>query len=136
LNQTSDGAPGQPAPDDPGHRDNRENGELLAMLARKLESRGLEYRLVTYSAGGPADERTVEIVVTNPADPQRGEVRIGDDGGITWEYFGEMSEAGAGRILDEATNALRATGMRFRPGPQAAGAPIPAFPVSSAGSDR
>jgi hypothetical protein len=69
---------------------------------------------VTYPAVGPAAGHVVEIVVTNPAARQRGEVRIGDDGGVTWEYFGEMDDAGLSKILDDVINALRATGIRFR----------------------
>lgn len=50
---------------------------------------------------------------TNPAARERGEVRVGDDGSVTWEYFGKLDEAGVSKILDEITNALRATGVRF-----------------------
>lgn len=86
----------------------------LRDLAEKLESRGLSSRVVTLSGGKPGEELIEEIVVTNPAARERGTIRIGDDGAITWEFFGDLSEAGAGRLLDEATNALRATGVRFQ----------------------
>ena len=104
----------------PGHdsRGHCENGELVRRLAGKLESRGLDYRLVPYPDGTCEDERIEEIVVTNPAARERGEIRICDDGGVTWEYFATIDDPGVSKILDDATNALRATGMRLRPGPQ------------------
>ena len=83
-------------------------------LAEKLESRGLSSRVETYSGGKPGEELIVELITTNPAARERGEIRIGDDGAVTWEFFGDLAEAGAARILDEATNALRATGVRFQ----------------------
>lgn len=82
----------------------------LRRLAERLEGRGLGSRLVTYS-GGPGEEVVEQIVVTNPAAPDRGEVRVSDDGAVTWEFFGDLGGPGAGRILDEVTNALRATGV-------------------------
>ena len=86
------------------------NGELAEMLADRLEARGLEPRLVTYPGDG---ERVEEIVVVNPAAPERGEVRVGDDGSMVWEYFGSLDMPGVAKILDEVTNALRATGVRL-----------------------
>lgn len=85
-------------------------------LAGKLESRGLDSRLVTYP-GDAHDDDIEEIVITNPAARERGEVRVGDDGSVTWEYFGKLDKVGAGEILDEVTNALRAAGVRVRQGP-------------------
>jgi hypothetical protein len=58
-------------------------------------------------------EHVEQIVITNPAAMERGEVRVGDDGSVTWEYFGKLDETGVSNILDEVTNALRATGVRF-----------------------
>jgi hypothetical protein len=92
------------------------NGELARMLVSKLESRGLESRLATYP-GDPDDDEHVEvIVITNPSARERGEVRVGDDGSVTWEYFGKLDEAGVRSIVGEVTNALRAAGVRFRQG--------------------
>lgn len=89
------------------------NGELARMLVSSLEDHGLHPRLVTYP-GDPGDEERVEqIVIVNSAAPERGEVRIGDDGSVTWEYFGSLDEAGVSMILDEVTSALRATGVRL-----------------------
>jgi hypothetical protein len=88
------------------------NGELARMLASRLEGRGLDPRLVAYPGDPGEDEGIEQIVVVNPAAPERGEVRVGDDGSVTWEYFGSLDEAGVSNILDEVTNALRATGVR------------------------
>jgi hypothetical protein len=106
-----------PSQDRPLHT-HCENGELLSILAKKLESRGLDYRLVTYPDGTHDDEQIEEIVVTNPQARERGQFRIGDDGGVTWEYFGQLDKSGINKLLDDATNALRATGVRSRPEPQ------------------
>jgi hypothetical protein len=93
------------------------DSELLRTLATQLESRGLDCRLVTYNADGPDDEfATEEIVVSNPAAREHGEVRIGNDGAITWEYFGAMDTSGAEAILGDVTNYLRGVGQRSRPG--------------------
>jgi hypothetical protein len=87
--------------------------EPLQMLAKRLESRGLDSRVVNYP-GGESDEDVEELVITNPAARERGEIRIGDDGSVTWEYFGNLDQAGAETILDEVTNALRKPGVLLR----------------------
>jgi len=87
------------------------NGELARTLASGLEGRGLAPRLVTYPGDPADDERIEEIVIVNPAAPERGEVRVGDDGSVTWEYFGRLDEDGVSSILDEVTSALRARGV-------------------------
>jgi hypothetical protein len=89
------------------------NGELARMLVSELEARGLIPRLVAYPGDASDDERIEQIVITNPVAPERGEARVGDDGSVTWEYFGSLDEAGVSKILDEVTNALRATGVRL-----------------------
>jgi len=90
----------------------------MRSLAGKLESRGLDARIVTYSGDAHEDDEDVEVVVvTNPAAPERGEFRVGDDGGVTWEHRGKLDEAGASRILDTITNALRGAVIRARQGP-------------------
>lgn len=103
-----------PAPHNQDSPARCENGELIRILAKGLESRGLEYRLVTYPDDECQDEHVEEIVVTNPRARERGEIRVGDDGSVTWEYFGKLDQAGAGRLLDEITNALRASGLPVR----------------------
>jgi hypothetical protein len=109
------GQAGDSAPGTAGHggRAHCLNGELARMLASGLEGRGLESRLVSYPGDPGEDERVEQIVIVNPAARERGEVRVGDDGSVTWEYFGSLDEAGASNILDEVTNALRATGVRL-----------------------
>ena len=106
-------ASGTVSPRNQGRRPHCLNGELARLLARKLEGRGLDSRLVAYPGDPGDDEHVEEIVITNPAARERGEVRVGDDGSVTWEYFGRLDEAGVASILDDVTNALRATGMRL-----------------------
>jgi hypothetical protein len=88
------------------------NGELARLLVSRLERRGLDARLVAYPGEAADDEHVEEIVITNPGARERGEVRVGDDGCVMWEYFGSLDEAGVASIVDEVTNALRATGVR------------------------
>ncbi|HUA29568.1 MAG TPA: TauD/TfdA family dioxygenase [Streptosporangiaceae bacterium] len=85
----------------------------LRELAEKLEGRGLSARLLTYCGENPGDEPIEDLVVTNPVARERGQVRIGDDGAVTWELFGDLDATGADRILDEVTNALLSTGVRL-----------------------
>lgn len=90
------------------------NGELPLIFAAGLEALGLDIRLVSYSGDGDgnADEEDVEeIVVTNPAAPERGEIRLGDDGSVTWECWGKLDgEAGISKILGTITSLLTGTG--------------------------
>lgn len=90
------------------------NGELARMLMSRLEDRGLDSRLVSYRGDDGDDDRVEEIVIVNPAARERGEVRVGDDGSLTWEYFGSLEEAGISNILDAVTNVLQASGVRLR----------------------
>lgn len=109
MSQVNDGASGSA----PASRAHCMNGELARLLVLRLENRGLDARLVTYPADADDDEHVEEIVIVNPAARERGEVRVGDDGSVTWEYFGNLDEAGVTSIVDEVTNALRATGVRL-----------------------
>jgi len=109
VGQVGDSAPGTAAGG--GGRPHCMNGQLARMLASRLEGRGLDPRLVAYPGNPGDDERVEEIVIVNPAARERGEVRVGDDGSVVWEYFGSLDEAGVSNILDEVTTALRATGM-------------------------
>jgi hypothetical protein len=90
------------------------NSMLVQALAEKLHGRGLDSRLITYKGGEHEGDHVEEIVVVNPAARERGEVRIGDDGHVIWEYDGRIDEAGISKILDDATNALRASGVLLR----------------------
>lgn len=105
-----------------GERDRaeeRENGDVtgdsqgLRDLKEKLEDLGLSARVDTLSTGKSGEELTEELVVTNAAARERGQIRIGDDGAVTWEYFGNLNGAGAGDILDDVAAALRATDVQF-----------------------
>lgn len=90
------------------------NSMLVQTLAEKLRGRGLDSRIVTYTGGVHEGDHVEEIVVVNPAARERGEVRIGDDGHVIWEYNGRIDEAGISKILDETTNALRSSGVLLR----------------------
>ena len=41
-------------------------------------------------------------------------IHVEKDGSVTWVYSGKLDDAGISKILDEATNALRSTGLRSR----------------------
>jgi hypothetical protein len=97
-----------------GDCDRCANSMRLHALAERLAHVGLASRIVTYPGGEHDDEHVEQIVVTNPTASERGELRIGDDASVTWEYFGTFNGDGTNKILDEATNALRATGVRLR----------------------
>jgi hypothetical protein len=88
----------------------------LRVLSEKLERRGLETRLVSYPVDGVKGEYYDAFLVANPASPERGEMHVEKDGCVTWEYPGSLDDAGINAIADEATNALRATGVPYRPG--------------------
>jgi hypothetical protein len=90
------------------------NSLLVETLAEKLKGRGLDARVITYLGGPHEGDHVEEIVVTNPAARERGEVRISDDGHVTWEYDGRIDEAGMSKILDDATTALRSSGILLR----------------------
>ena len=83
------------------------------MLMNRLGDHGLDSRLVIYRGDDGDDERIEEIVIVNPAARERGEVRVSDDGSVTWEYFGSLDDTGITKILDAVTSALQATGLRL-----------------------
>jgi len=107
VNEEKDGAPGRSDGDVAG------DSQGLRDLKEKLEGLGLSARVDTFSGGKSGEELIEELIVTNPAGRERGQIRIGDDGAVTWEYFGDLSEVGAGRVLDDVTAALRATEVQF-----------------------
>jgi hypothetical protein len=88
----------------------------LRALSQKLQERGLEARLVSYPLDGVKSEHFDAVVGSNPAAPERGMMHFESNGCVTWEYDGSLDAAGIGRATDEAINALRATGVRSRPG--------------------
>jgi hypothetical protein len=54
-----------------------------------------------------AYEVIVEIIVTNPDHRERGEIRISDDGAITWECdYGAYNGAGTGDIAETVARIL------------------------------
>jgi len=114
MSEISGGTADVPAAQAPGGRVPCENGELIRMLGKRLESRGLDFRLVTYPDDESPDSHIEEIVVTNPRAPERGEIRLTDDGSLTWEFCGKLDDDGAGRIMGEIINALRASGLPLR----------------------
>lgn len=88
----------------------------LRALSEKLQARGLEAMLVTYPVNGVKGEHYDAVKVTNPVAPERGTMQVESDGYVTWECFGSLDDAGVSKTADEATNVLRATGVRHRPG--------------------
>jgi hypothetical protein len=90
------------------------SSRLIQTLVKKLENRGLQTILETSYGDMTDDVKSEEIVVVNPRYPERGLVRVGDDGFVTWEHSGKLDEARVERILDEITNALRAAGIPLR----------------------
>jgi hypothetical protein len=114
MSGVNGGTPGKPGPQPWDSGAHCESGEVIRLLGKKVESRGLDFRMVTYPDGESPDSHIDYIVVTNPRSPERGEVRVSDDGSVTWEYSGTLDDAGVGRIADEITNALRASGLPVR----------------------
>jgi hypothetical protein len=75
----------------------------------------MKAQLVSYAADAVTKHYDA-IAVTNPACPERGSVQIEKEGWVTWEYSGSLADdAGIATITDEATNALRAAGIPYRP---------------------
>jgi hypothetical protein len=88
--------------------------QRLMLLAGKLTNRGLETHFDTCDTGtksGHCDS----VTATNPAAPERGAFHIDSDGCVEWTFPGAElgSDDGIGRIVDEAINALRASGVRL-----------------------
>jgi hypothetical protein len=96
-----------------GECDRCANSMRLHALAERLAGLGLASRVITCPGDDHEDDHAEQIVVTNPAAPGRGELRISDDASVTWEYFGTFDGDGSSKILDEAINTLRATGLRL-----------------------
>jgi len=88
--------------------------QRLVLLADKLRRRGLETDFDTCDTG-TKDGHYDSATVTNPAAPERGAFHIDSDGCVEWAFPGaELSnDDGIGRMVDEAINALRASGVRL-----------------------
>jgi hypothetical protein len=83
----------------------------LQLLAKKLNNRGLDARLITC---GIADGHKDAVVATNPRAPERGQFHVDGDGAVEWTFPGaSLDDDGIGRLVDEAINALRANGTRL-----------------------
>src|SRR6266566_3787403 len=64
---------------------------MQGIVGRELKAKGLDVDLDIYADHG-AFEVIAEIVVTNPAHPERGRVRVGDEAGLLWECGGCYGE--------------------------------------------
>jgi hypothetical protein len=112
LNHVNDGLPGSSAAPCPDNCAECGGDQRLRVLAEKLEMRGLDSRLVSHPVEGVKGRHHDALSVTNAAAPERGMIHVEKDGSVTWVYSGELDDAGISKILDEATNALRASGLR------------------------
>jgi hypothetical protein len=96
--------------------------KLLRALSERLESRGLDVSVIsdsdraTYFRDRRKPDGVTEIVVTNSADRERGQVRIDSNGNVVWEYSRDLDEPGIARLLNEVTNALRSPFPRMGAG--------------------
>jgi hypothetical protein len=107
---------GIPAPPKPGSDAAYLDGQLR-VLSEKLERRGLAARLVSYASDGVTSEHYDALTVTNPGASERGSMQIEKEGWVTWEYSGSLhDDTGIDNLADKATNALRASGVRYQPG--------------------
>jgi hypothetical protein len=78
---------------------------LKGAVAREIQARGLEADMEVYEDQLFYDV-VAEVVLTNPAKPERGLVRVTDDGTVLWEYdYGEMPERAAA-IADTTAEVL------------------------------
>jgi len=67
---------------------------LKGVVGGALDARGLKVGMAVYEDPVFYDV-SAEIVVTNPARPERGQVRVSDDGDVTWEccYYDDSDTA-------------------------------------------
>lgn len=80
---------------------------LKGMVGRDLRARGLKPVLEVYED----HDAVVEVVVTNPARPERGLVRIADDGMLRWECDYEDLPEGAAAVADTTVAVLASAGQ-------------------------
>jgi hypothetical protein len=74
---------------------------LKGMVGRALAARGLKVGLEVYQDPDYYDV-SAEIVVSNPARPERGQVSVSDAGDLTWECH-YHDDRDAGQIADTVT---------------------------------
>jgi hypothetical protein len=60
--------------------------KALAVICGKLEAVGLEIRINFHNYA------LTELEVTNPAEPERGNMSINGDGFVTWEHIAAISD--------------------------------------------
>jgi hypothetical protein len=73
---------------------------LKGVVGRALDARGMDIRLVVYEDlfSYLVD---AEVVAANPARPDRGQVRVSDDGDITWEcFYRDFADGNTEKIAD------------------------------------
>jgi hypothetical protein len=75
---------------------------VLRGIAEQLTSHGLDVRESRSSDG------LTELTVTNPARPHQGQVHVGYEGYVVWEYRAGDHADHAGPALIEAVSALLA----------------------------
>ena len=85
-------------------------GELLGIAGGELVARGLAVTEVRYNG------ELVEIDVTNPADPDKGNVNIGRDGYLIWERWGPSAGAASADAIVEIVAGLLAGEPGRKPG--------------------
>jgi hypothetical protein len=94
----------------PASLDTRPVTTLKGAVARRTNARGLKADLDVYEDRELYDV-VAEVVLTNPAKPERGVVRVTDDGVIFWECdYTEMPE-GAIAIADTTADVVVSQGQ-------------------------
>lgn len=83
----------------------RQTDTLKGTVAREMRARGLQADLKVYEDHEEYDV-VVEVVLTNPAKPERGLVRLTDDGVIRWECESGGMPGGATVIADATASVL------------------------------
>jgi hypothetical protein len=83
----------------------RRTDTLKGTVAREMRARGLKADLKVYEDREEYDV-VVEVVLTNPASPDRGLVRLTDDGVIRWECDSVEMLGGATVIADTTASVL------------------------------
>jgi hypothetical protein len=116
MNEVNSSMPADPVvPDEDGNAEYLDG--QIRKLSEKLRARGLQTKLVSYMTDGIRSKYYDAVTVTNPSAPERGSMQIEKEDWMTWEYSGTVDDAGISKLADEATSALRATGVSGRTGP-------------------
>jgi hypothetical protein len=93
---------GRPGPF-PRLSDGGRSGTFKGAVGRELRARGLEVELAMY-ADEVGFDTFAEVVATTPDGADTAQVRVADDGGLTWvrEYQAGAAPSGPGRAPDPA----------------------------------